>query len=331
MRIAVCCLFLLAFAGVIYSLDLPLQLSWDSHNELSFAPEQSEKEYNWREFYQIGIQLDTLRAGPLLADFRLQSRADFITNQVEIRDFHLACEIKSITLSAASELYGYGKLYRLNPLHRISADLDDYRNQATRFNHLGLSYKGFSLAGGGNQHNQAMLAVSWEGSLPQAKLGYRISQEGRLKDSHWNTPVSISAAQLSYLNGAARFIGEAVYSHYFAYDNTPMHGSLYALVEFRLSAAPWLAVNGSSEYAETEPFGSKVLFMEYSANFRMNKLSFSPGFSFHRVWQTEVSGLSMSTDWLFSPQQRLGVLYRCEDLQQPVHVLGLQASLNFRI
>lgn len=326
-----CCLFLMAFAGVLCSLDLPLQLSWDSHNELSFASEQSEKEYNWREFYRIGIGLDSLRAGPLRADLQLQSRADFITNQVEIRDFHLACELRGVTYSAASELFGYGRQNRLNPLHRISADMDDYRYQATRFNHLGLSYKGFSLAAGGNQHNQAMFAVAWEGILTQAKLGYRISQEGRLKDSHWNTPVTISAAKVEYTDSWARIAGEAAYSHFFAYDNTPVHGSFYALADFRLYTASWLALNGSTEYAEAEPNGTRTFSIDSSLSISKHQLNLSPGFSFHRIGQTEVSGLSFGADWLFPPQQRLGILYRCVDLQQPIHVLGLQASLNFRI
>lgn len=331
MRSLLCSLIILAALGSSYGIELPLILAWDSHNELSYLPSQSEKEYNWREFYRIGIGLDSLSLGDFKTSFLLLNRADFISNQVEISEFRLGYTINRIELSAASLPFGYGRLSRLNPLPRISANMDEYRYQATRFNRFGLAYNGFELLAGGNQHNQAMLSISYTGFHPAAGISYKLAQEGRIRDSHWTTPVAISSAELGYWHSGLQLSCDATYSRFIEYDKTPGHDSFYALTEVRVTPFERIAVNACAEYKENEPTGFVSKFVDGSLSASFGKFYLSPGFRIDKLAGDSFSTAYFSADWLFLPGQRIGLHYRCENLSNPVHILGLQASLDYRL
>ncbi len=331
MRPIICCLLILAVSGCLFGLELPLQIAWDSHNELSYLHSQSEKEYNWREFYRIGIGLDSLAVGAFRASLLLQSRADFISNPVEISEFSLAYGIGKATLFAASLPHGWGRPNSLNPLARIYEAQDDFRYQATRFNRLGVAYQGFELSSGGNQLNQAMLALAWEGEITEKGLSYRLAQEGRARDSHWNTPVSITSAAIRLRQPQLELNCEAALSHFFEYDNTRSHNSHYALAAARFTPCKNLALFACAEYKENEASGFISRFGEGSMSASFGKLCLSPGLRFDQMADDSYSTLYLSADWCFQPQQRIGLLYRLQNPDDPVQILGLQASLNYRL
>ena len=315
----------------LQAVDLPLVLSWDSHNQLSFHKEQTEKEYRFREFYRLGLGLDSLQVNSLTMRFRLQNRASFLSNQLEVKDFALGYQAGILHFEAASSLTGYGKLNQTNPYHVISATQDDFRYQATRFNYLGLSLAGFSLQSGGNTQNQLMLKASYQNTLEALRLSYSISQEARIYDTHWHTPVAISSLKLSNDSSNHQLICETAVSSFFEHEETPAHNSFYLLVQGRMKARPWLQVFGEDEYRESEPMCQISKLVETGASVSYRQLVFTPGLRWDRVAGGEVESYYFSSDWQFLPDQRAGLLLQMTGGSNPVYSLGFQAALRYAL
>lgn len=313
------------------AIELPLVLSWDSNNELSFLPEQTEKQYRFREFYQLGLGIDSLQVKGMTVQFWLQNRADFMSNQLEIRDFALGYKADVVRIEVASRLTGYGQLNQTNPYHLVSATQDDYRYQGTRFNYLGLGYRGFELECGGNTQNQLMVKAAYHSKNISEGFSYSLAQEARVHDSHWHTPVAISSLVLRQNSSNFALICESALSSFLLYDETPAHNSYYLLLQGKLLIKPALQVFGSAEYRESEPNRKVSKLLDAGTSLFYKQLVFSPGFRWDYLAGGESATYYLSNDWHFLPGQRVGLLLQANAGSNPVYSLGFQASLRYAL
>jgi len=316
-------------SGALGAVNLPLRLTWDSANEFSYARSQPGKERNWSEFYQFGIVLDSLSYQAFSATLELRSRADFLSYGLEVNKLSLAYQIGAVEIAALSEPSGYGKLAELDSEPRLYAGRDDYRYQATRFDQLRISWQGISLASGGSSQNRAMLKLGYQAELPGQQIWLCLAQEARMRDSHWGSPVMISSAALNLHRGAVSFAALGALSHFIKYENTPEHNTPYLIVHAKVEPRNWLSAIGTAEYQESEPLGQVSKVFAGSLSAKLNKLVFTPGVVSSYLDKKFISGLTFSADWHFLPAQRVGLLYRCQNLSQPVHSIALQAQLSY--
>lgn len=324
---------LILWLGIVClpAIELPLVLSWESNNELSFLPEQTDKQYRFREFYQLGLGTDSLQVKGMSVQFWLQNRADFLSNQMEMQDFALGYQTAGLSLEVASRLAGYGQLNQTNPYHQIFATQDDFRYQGTRFNYLGLSYRGFTLESGGNTQNQLMLKATYHSNCKPNGFSYSLGQEARIHDSHWHTPVAISSLAFRQSSDTYTLLCESALSRFIEHDETPAHNSYYLLIQGKLKAKPWLQMFGTAEYRESEPNRKISKLVDAGTSLFYKQMVFTPGFRWDYLAGGESATYYLSNDWQFRPDQRVGLLLKAIGGSNPVYSLGFQAALRYSL
>ncbi|MDY0152374.1 MAG: hypothetical protein RBS43_08900 [Candidatus Cloacimonas sp.] len=335
-QLSIALLALLLCCGLrLNALDLPVSFAWDSANTTSYTPAQNRKELAWNEFYRISIGLDSLQCNNFKLNLKLQSYPDFIDNNLEIRDFRLSYQKTAWEIAAASILTGYGLPNQNHPNHIVSANQDDFLYQEMRFNGLEIAHKTklqrYYLQLGGNVHNQAtgILGGSWRSNDNAFAAG--VKQEFRALDTHWRTPVSVSALFLNFNSDKVIMAGEAALSYFLEHERTQAHTGFFAQTEGKFIPNPQAYLYLSAYCHTLEP--KEQLKQRYQLVWHQSvgKLALNPG-----VALDIVSGISdyqafTSVDWFFAPDNRLGFFYRYQDSRNSLnkHTVGIQAAMRY--
>lgn len=330
-RQTIASLFALSFCPLLFALDLPLQLRWDSASISSYAPQQTDKEASWSEYYRVGIAIDSLSYKQASLSLLLQSHNDFISNAMELNELQLSYVIGNWQLSAESMPMGYGLQNTLNPYHLISPNQDSYLYQATRFNGLLLAHKGIYGRLGGNVHTQSIgsLGYGWQNKAQTLQLGLDLS--ARSMDSHWRSPLNISSANLAFSGAKLKLNLESALSYYWDFNRTDAHTGLFALAEasYALNKDAYLYLTANT--TQVEPSSKSIQEYQLAWHYSLGKISLNPATALERRIDTSFYKASLAADYSFIHGQRVGLFYRAQgsSLHSVQHAIGFQAELTY--
>jgi hypothetical protein len=329
-------LFLLSFQ-VLCAIELPIVFKWDSLNSGYYTKAQTNKDISWDEFYRISIIVDSLSYKHAQLKLQLQNQADFLKNYLEIKEIQLAYGAKSWSVFAASKPIGYGMRNKLNPYYIVSPAQDDFLYQESRFNGAGVGYDDnnahLTLAMGGNVQNQSMAYLSAAWGKEDKSFLIALAQEARAMDSHWRTPVSITALKLISDTPLLKLSTETAISYYPARDLTKEHFSSFNQIELGICPAPQTYIYVAAETNSIEPSGKALKQFHTALSKELGAFAFTPGFTLDLFDGISSRSYHFLSEWRVAKHQRLGVVYKYEENENITgrHFVGVQAELLYGI
>jgi len=328
---------LLIFLAPAFSIELPVIFTWDSLNSGYYIKAQTNKDISWNEYYRIGIEVDSVDYKQVRLMLKMNNRADFLKNYLELNEIQLTYSSNNWSVAAASKPIGYGRINSLNPYAVISPTDNEFLHQDSRFNGVGVSYEqndnNITLGAGGNVQNQAMVSLAATLGKPGDSLLLSFSSEARAMDSHWRTPVAISAVKLMSISSIVKLNSELAISYYPSRDRTHEHISTFTQVELGINPSPinYLYLSAISE--ELEQSGLMLKQLQSSFSHDIKQLSLTAGLCIDLLGHDASNSYHVLGEWRFTKEQRLGIIYRWEENNNisSKHYVGIQAELKYGI
>lgn len=327
----------LACMQTAFSIELPVVFTWDSLNSGYYTKAQTNKEISWNEYYRIGINVDSVDYKQMHLKLKLSNRADFLNNYMELNEIQMTYATHHWSVAAASKPIGYGKHNSLNPYAVIAPADDEYLYQDSRFNGVAVSYKhnnsNLSLDVGGNVQNQTLMSLSAAWGKPNDSLSLSFSTEARAMDSHWRTPVSITALQLKNITPKVKLNSQLAIGYYPSHDRTKEHFSTFSQVELGIKPSPGSYLYVSALAKELEQSGVMLKQFQTSFSQDIKQFSLTSGLCLDILGSESSNSYHVLGEWRFAKEQRLGIIYRWEEnINIPSkHYVGIQAELRYGI
>lgn len=328
---------LLFSLGVLSAIDIPLYVKWQSLNYISENTNQPGKETSWNELYQALIGISPITAGPAEFSLNLVTNRLFHEPTITVQDIQLGYRMGSWLVSGKSAVIGHGTGFMTDNNAGLRRGYDIYRYQQTRFNGLGIGWEAqnarMELCLGGNIHNQAMAnaEITWLPQPEKIESGVSLVQEFRSMDSHWLSPVSITAIKLTSETPLIKARQATAISYLPEDDTTPEHIEIYHQSELQLRLTKHLHPGIGIMYLNRE-YTPKTL-ERYQAY-----LEYTPG-SFTILPLTELTKVNSTSLWQHRltafyqilPQSKVGLFYEYsrQNSSQAVHSIGIEADLSY--
>jgi len=317
------------------AIDIPFSAGWRSLLYESFNPAQEGKELSWNELYQASLGIQPIQVGP--ADFSLNLVTNRLFNEttISVQDFSLGFSAGNWRFEGGSSLIGHGTGFYMDDLAGLRRGYDIYRYQQSRFNKIAAGWKqdtwAAELAMGGNVHNQAMLetSLSWHPQAQDYIASVSFTQELRAMDSHWHSPVAISALSLTSAPACVQVKQTTALAYLPEYDTTQEHFELYHQSELLAQITSNLR-SGIGIMYQNQDYSPKNLlryqaFLEYfTGKLSLTPLSELELINSSRFWSHRITG-----SYHILPNSKISLFYEYQNSSQALHSIGLEADLSY--
>jgi len=328
-------ILLLLLSSFCLATELPLYAKWQSLNSMYYDTLQSGKELSWDEAYRAEFGISRMAFRNMDFALAVETEQFFDEARLRLKSFRIGYQTDELYLQAGSTEHGYGFGYAMDQYPDLESGFAAYSYQPMRLNSLGIGHNFtpnlmLRLDLGGNKHNQASGLVTLAWSEENDFLIF--SQDFRVMDNHWRTPVSISAIELSQSWPKIALDGTFALSLLPEWEATEAHFDIYSQAELQVSPVQSSrvalgAVYKKQNYAARETQQVHLRFVQDFGRFSLIPLSNLHIIDSEKLWQHRL----MAKYYFAENPSNIGVYYDYSYFaaHQPRHTFGLALDFEF--